>query len=124
METAITPSRRTQADSYIQSGPVSIISTGGQSIISTGSKSISVSDFNVSETKNNVIVTMNISGFTADDITVKIEGNNIRINAQSGRGGNISTVSNSFPLPCQVSMTKMTKKLSNGILTITLPKVK
>lgn len=79
---------------------------------------------NISETKDNVMVTMNMSGFTANDITARVEGNNLRINAVSSRSGSNVNVSNSFSLPCPVNAARMTKKLSNGVLTIRLPKAK
>lgn len=84
----------------------------------------SLSGFNVSETRDNVIVTMNVSGFTADEIAVNVEGNMIGITAESSSAGSQNILSNAHSLPCPVNVAGMTKKLSNGVLTITLPKIK
>ena len=96
--------------------------TGGITVTANGG--VSISGPNISETQDNVIVTMQLSGFTANDITAKVEGNNLRILAQSNRQGSQNSVNNSFPLPCAVDAKRMTKKMSNGVLTITLPKAK
>ncbi len=117
------PRRSPQPQSYTQkqysSSKSQIISHNG------GGVSVNISSPDISETKDKVIVTMQISGFTLDEISARVnKDNTIQISAQSGRTGNKSIINNTYSLPSKVDAKRMTKKVSNGVLTITLPKAK
>ena len=96
----------------------------------------SVDSYDIKETKNSVIVSVRVPGFKLGDITVEVSDDNY----MSITAGEIKTeerattyyggativsyaYSKTFPLPCPVNAKKMVKKISNGVLTITLPKL-
>jgi len=96
----------------------------------------SVDSYDIKETKNSVIVSVRVPGFKLGDIVVEvIDTDYISISAGETKmtdettmyyGGATTTVyayNKTFPLPCPVNAKKMVKKVSNGILTITLPKL-
>ena len=90
----------------------------------------------VTENKNNVIVTAEIPGVEASDIDLSISSNgyltisgekkheNTSVSATDGYFSEISygRVSRTIPLPWDITYEKATADYNNGILTVTLPK--
>ena len=90
----------------------------------------------VTENKNNVIVTAEIPGVNANDIDLSISSNgyltisgekkheNTSVSASNGYFSEISygRVSRTIPLPWDITYEKATADYNNGVLTVTLPK--
>jgi hypothetical protein len=99
--------------------------TSKSTITSTnGGVSVNITSPEVTETKDNVVVTMNVGTLVAQDIAVEVEGNDMYITGEYNRSGTQISINDSASLPCSVDVNRMNKKVSNGVLTITLPKVK
>ncbi len=106
---------------------VSIQSSSSKSHIIShngGGVSVNITSPEVSETKDKVIVTMHIGGLAAGDIMAEVDGNNIYITGEYNRSGTQVSINDSASLPCAVDAKRMTKKVTNSVLTITLPKMK
>lgn len=90
----------------------------------------------VSENKNNIVVTAEIPGVNEKDIDLRISANgyltisgekkheSTEISANNGYFSEISygRVSRTIPLPWDIAYEKASADYNNGILTITLPK--
>jgi HSP20 family molecular chaperone IbpA len=99
-------------------------SSSKSQIISTGGGvSVNITSPHVVETKDKVVVTMHIGTLTADDIMAEVDGDIIQITGEYNRSGTQISINDSASLPCAVDAKRMTKKVSNGVLTITLPKM-
>lgn len=91
---------------------------------------------NVREDENNVVVETAIPGVSEDDIDINVQGDTLTITAEAKAGREESRegwhlrelrygkCSRAVRLPAEVNAEKATAELSNGILTITLPKAK
>lgn len=119
---AYTHEQHSSSKSVIRStnGGVSV----GNSGVSVGGVSVNITSPHVSETKDNVVVTMNIAGLSAQDIAVEVEGNDMYITGEYNHSGTQISINDSTSLPCAVDANRMNKKVSNGVLTITFPKMK
>ncbi|HEX4068794.1 MAG TPA: Hsp20/alpha crystallin family protein [Candidatus Babeliales bacterium] len=100
-------------------------STSQSHIISHGGgASVNITSPHVSENQNNVVVTMNVGPVAAQDIAAEVADNNIYITGEYNRAGTQISINDSASLPGAVDVNGMKKSVSNGVLTITLPKMK
>jgi len=99
--------------------------TSKSAITSTdGDSSVNITSPEVTETKDNVVVTMNVGTLAVQDITIEVEGKDMYIRGEYNHSGTQISINDSASLPCTVDVSRMNKKVSNGVLTITLPKLK
>ncbi len=89
---------------------------------------------NVRDDEKNIVVEAAVPGVKENDLDVRVSGNRLTISAEvkqeeSRKGDGIiveerhyGQFQRSFTLPTEVNPDKVTAELSNGILTITLPK--
>lgn len=86
------------------------------------------------ETDKDVVATMNVPGIEAHDIHVRVDDNHLHVSGERKETKEIEKENyyhreirrgqfeRTISLPCAVDAAKMTKKMSDGVLTITLPK--
>jgi HSP20 family protein len=89
----------------------------------------------VAESEAAYTVTLDVPGIAKDDVTISIDGNVVRVEAQAKADGekkdgervlyrerSASSVKRSFTLPAEIDEGSSTAKLDNGVLTLTLNK--
>jgi len=88
----------------------------------------------VHETADDVIVTLEMPGCTRDAIEITVEKNVLKIEGSIDSGAytdvqpiyteyNVGNFTRSFTLSTQIDSGKISANLSDGLLTVTLPKV-
>ena len=71
----------------------------------------------VSETKDAVVITIDVPGVEPKDLDIKVAGDTLTAKAEGTRG-----FSRQYTLPDTVDAEKTVAALKNGVLTVTLPK--
>lgn len=87
-----------------------------------------VSDFaeplyEVVEEDEEVVVIADVPGFEDDQISLRADENQVRIDAESTDSMRRESMSHVFSLPCEVVPEEADATLENGVLTVTLPRV-
>lgn len=79
--------------------------------------------FDVSETDENVVVVVDLPGFTEDQISIQSDELQVRVSAEATEDMRRESVSHSFRLPTEVVPSEAEATFENGVLEITLPRV-
>ena len=87
-----------------------------------------VSQFNellyeVTEEDDSVVVVADLPGFTDEQISLRSDERQVRVDAESTEEMRRESVSHTFRLPVDVNPEEAEATFENGVLTITLPKV-
>ena len=75
-----------------------------------------------SETENSYVADVSLPDVKKGDVKVSINANLIEISAKSKGNGREGQFYNKFTVPERGDIDKITSKLEDGVLTITLPK--
>ncbi len=88
------------------------------------------------ETDKDVIATMNVPGIDKKDIHVRVDGNHLHVSGERKEEKEVKKddyyhkeirrghFERTISLPCAVNEAKVATELSEGVLTITMPKAK
>ncbi|MBU0673179.1 MAG: Hsp20/alpha crystallin family protein [Proteobacteria bacterium] len=88
---------------------------------------------NLSDNGDHLEMTVEVPGFAKGDLNIRIQGNYLEISGTRTSGApegyttrrverGIGSFTRSFTLPVEVDSTKVEAKLTNGLLTLALPK--
>lgn len=79
--------------------------------------------YDISEENGNVVVVLDLPGFTEDQISIQADERQIRINAEATDDMRRESVSHTFSLPSEVVPSESKATFENGVLEVTLPLV-
>ena len=97
-------------------------------------RALTVPPVNITENKNEYLVSLAVPGMKKDDFKIDVDGNMLTISSekeenkeekdsrQTRREYNYSSFSRSFTLPDEVFQDKIDATYNNGVLNLTLPK--
>jgi|AntDeeMinimDraft_4_1070355.scaffolds.fasta_scaffold07745_1 HSP20 family protein len=79
--------------------------------------------YDVTEEDEDVVVVVDLPGFSEEQISLQSDERQIRIDAESTDDMRRESVSHTFRLPAEVIPEEASATFENGVLTVTLPKV-
>lgn len=78
--------------------------------------------YDVEKQDENVVVVVDLPGFSEDNISLQADERQIRIDAESTEDMRRESVSHTFRLPVEVIPSEAEATFENGVLTVTLPR--